>query len=231
MIKVKEFLDTKGSSAHDRFQQWRTRHQDGVFLTLNTRTQANLHGARCTHLGSGPPYFSSTDGHGSLTSTRKLCASDPELLAWAVKNGVTVNRCQQCDRAGFLGAIPPPHPPPGRPDAADRPEELIGIEGALLRRLTIHRRREWKLRKAKIAEALTKGRLRCGVPGCRFDFERTYGALGRGYAQVHHVRPLSDRDENSRIKLSDLAVVCANCHAMIHRGGKCRKMDRLITNT
>jgi len=51
---ITEFLDTEGASAHDRFQAWRTKHQDGVFLTLETRTRANLHGARCTHLGSGP---------------------------------------------------------------------------------------------------------------------------------------------------------------------------------
>ena len=26
------------------------------------------------------------------------------------------------------------------------------------------------------------------------------------------------------VKLKDLAVVCANCHAMIHIGGKCRPL-------
>ncbi len=107
----------------------------------------------------------------------------------------------------------------------------MGLEGAALRRLTIHRRREWKLREAKIAEALKRGRLRCDVPGCRFDFEKTYGSLGRGYAQVHHLRQLSDRDEDTPTSLADLAVVCANCHAMIHRGGKNRQIDALITKT
>jgi 5-methylcytosine-specific restriction protein A len=83
--------------------------------------------------------------------------------------------------------------------------------------LTIHRRREWKLREAKIAEALKL-----------FDFERTYGTLGRGYAQVHHLRRLADRGEDTTTALADLAVVCANCHVMIHRGGKNRQINRLV---
>lgn len=104
-------------------------------------------------------------------------------------------------------------------------------EGAPSLRLTIHRRRERKLREAKIADAIKRGRLRCEVPGCQFDFERTYGTLGRGYAQVHHILPLADRGEDTPTALADLAVVCANCHVMNHRDGESRQIDRLITNT
>ena len=43
---------------------------------------------------------------GSLTSKRKLCGPASELLAWAVKNGITVGRCQQCVRDGFVAAGP-----------------------------------------------------------------------------------------------------------------------------
>ena len=78
MIKV--FANSDEASAHDKFQAWRAEHQDGVFLTLQTQTRANLHGARCLHLGS-PPYFSSNAGFGSLTSTKKVCAPQSELLA------------------------------------------------------------------------------------------------------------------------------------------------------
>jgi predicted HNH restriction endonuclease len=39
---------------------------------------------------------------------------------------------------------------------------------------------------------------------------------------------LSARDKDEPTALVDLAVVCANCHAMIHRGGKNRKLSRLI---
>lgn len=102
---VAEFRDTEGASDHDRFQAWRTEHQDGVFLTLETETRGNLHGARCGHLGSGPPYFLSDAGRGSLTSKAKICASQLELIDWAAKNGVDVNGCKHCLRDGLVGAV------------------------------------------------------------------------------------------------------------------------------
>jgi len=108
-------------------------------------------------------------------------------------------------------------------------EEYVGLEGAALRRMTVHRKRETKLRLAKIADSIRRnGRLYCEVKGCAFDFERTYGEVGRGYAHVHHLLPLSDGDENRITHLTDLAVICANCHAMVHRGGVCRPLASLL---
>jgi predicted HNH restriction endonuclease len=104
------------------------------------------------------------------------------------------------------------------------------MEGAERMALVRHRKREQTLRVAKVVAAKQSGngRLKCEVPGCGFDFEAVYGELGRDYAQVHHLNPLGDRTTPSQTKLADLAVVCANCHAMIHRGGKCRPLDKLI---
>jgi len=94
-----EFFDTASRSAHDRFQQWRTTHQDGTFLTLLSRARARLHGTRCQHLGSGPPYFQLEDGFGSLTAVRKVCATtEDELVSWANENGVEVQPCRHCIR-------------------------------------------------------------------------------------------------------------------------------------
>jgi predicted HNH restriction endonuclease len=109
-------------------------------------------------------------------------------------------------------------------------KELAAMEGAERIALVRHRRREQSLRDAKIAatKKLGNGRLKCEVPRCGFDFEVVYGELGRDYAQVHHLKPLGDRTKPSQTKLDDLAIVCANCHAMIHRGGKCRSLDKLI---
>lgn len=114
--------------------------------------------------------------------------------------------------------------------ASDVPEELVGLEGASLQRMVAHRRRERRLREAKIAQALKRaeGKLRCEVPGCDFDFERVYGSLGAGYAQVHHLDTLSKRSGPSRTSLDRLAIVCANCHAMIHRHGQNRSLKLLI---
>jgi 5-methylcytosine-specific restriction enzyme A len=117
-------------------------------------------------------------------------------------------------------------------DVADT-KKLAAIEGALIRRLTVHRHRESALRLAKL-EAARKadpdGRLVCQVPGCGFDFdfEAKYGPIGVGYAEVHHLTPLASFSEESTTTLHDLAVVCSNCHRMIHRGGDCRDIETLL---
>lgn len=57
---------------------------------------------------------------------------------------------------------------------------------------------------------------------CRFDFERTYGSLGHEFIEAHHLVPISQLPLNQVTQLSpkdDFAVVCANCHRMIHRKG------------
>lgn len=115
----------------------------------------------------------------------------------------------------------------------DRPElmadELVGLEGEIMERLVRHRKREQRLREAKLRAVLAEtGRLRCEVPGCGFDFFEVYGEPGREFAHVHHRAQLADRDEPSETTLDDLAVVCANCHAIIHRGGQCRPLEGLI---
>lgn len=101
-------------------------------------------------------------------------------------------------------------------------------EGAAHHRYIVHRHRERRLRKAKIAEVLKrKGRLACEVPGCEFDFKESYGDLGNGFAHVHHKIPLSSLKSVRNTKLDDLAIVCANCHAMIHVGGESRELDEV----
>jgi 5-methylcytosine-specific restriction protein A len=108
--------------------------------------------------------------------------------------------------------------------------EAAGFEGAMRKRFVLHRRREGKMRRAKIEEAIAiYGMLICEVPKCGFDFEKRYGKLGEGYAQVHHLIPLKKAPPAGRpVKLGDLAIVCANCHVMIHAGGECRPLAGLI---
>lgn len=104
-------------------------------------------------------------------------------------------------------------------------------EGRIHKRLSIHRSREQSLRAAKLEAAIAQssdGRLHCEVPGCGFDFEAIYGELGAGFAEVHHLRALAEMDGPVETTLADLAVVCANCHRMIHLGGACRQLKSLI---
>ncbi len=53
---------------------------------------------------------------------------------------------------------------------------------------------------------------------CGFDFEKKYGEIGEGFIHVHHIKPLSEIDEEYKVNpIQDLRPVCPNCHAMIHK--------------
>ncbi|MFI5819117.1 HNH endonuclease [Streptomyces rishiriensis] len=89
------------------------------------------------------------------------------------------------------------------------------LEGRLLTRWALFHERSPKLRDQKIAQVRRGGGpLRCEV--CGFDFARTYGDLGEGYIEVHHVTPLHVSGTRET-RLDDLACVCANCHRMCHK--------------
>jgi len=94
----------------------------------------------------------------------------------------------------------------------DEPEDGGVLEGRIL--LGLHRRRERQSAAKKKQQVLKlKGALACEA--CGFDFAVIYGALGTGFAECHHTLPLT---EGARLtRLEDLAIVCANCHRMLHR--------------
>jgi hypothetical protein len=65
---------------------------------------------------------------------------------------------------------------------------------------------------------------------CKFDFEAVYGRPGHEFIECHHLRPLADNEERETT-VNDVAVVCSNCHRMIHRNGELRsiaEMKRLL---
>ena len=69
-------------------------------------------------------------------------------------------------------------------------------------------------RDPKVRRIFLKGKkLKCEV--CGFDFEAVYGALGRGYIEVHHKKPVSEGVRMTDLD-RDLAMLCSNCHRMIH---------------
>ncbi len=94
--------------------------------------------------------------------------------------------------------------------------EAAAMEGRLLAARHFRRERDPRLRRKKMDESRKKGLpIACEV--CSFDFGLTYGERGSDYIEVHHVLPLHISGE-VRTKLSDLVMLCANCHRMIHRG-------------
>lgn len=55
---------------------------------------------------------------------------------------------------------------------------------------------------------------------CEFDFESFYGERGKGYIHVHHNKPVSETGPTRINPHTDMSVLCANCHAMVHRRKK-----------
>lgn len=93
-------------------------------------------------------------------------------------------------------------------------DEDGAIEGRILTR--VHRARE---RNQAMVQKRKKQRVeQCGVLSCEvcnFDFASIYGERGEGFAECHHKVPLSESGE-TKTRIEDLAVLCANCHRMIH---------------
>lgn len=56
---------------------------------------------------------------------------------------------------------------------------------------------------------------RCEV--CGMSFEEVYGDIGRRHIIAHHIIPIGTRRTASRTTLHDIALVCANCHDMLHK--------------
>ncbi|MBX9706657.1 MAG: HNH endonuclease [Caulobacteraceae bacterium] len=61
---------------------------------------------------------------------------------------------------------------------------------------------------------------------CGFDFEATFGELGRGFIEAHHVEPLGETGASFR-HVEDLLPVCSNCHRMLHRRWPALRPDEL----
>jgi 5-methylcytosine-specific restriction enzyme A len=111
-------------------------------------------------------------------------------------------------------------------EATEDLDEEDAPEGMLLTCRHRVRERNRKLVARMKADAIDQnGRLVCVT--CGFDFAATYGPRGQGYIECHHVVPLRDLSPGSRTKLSDLALLCANCHRMIHSRSPWLTVDQL----
>ena len=97
---------------------------------------------------------------------------------------------------------------------ADAAPTISAVEGS--ERLRIHKQRERSgtLRRQKIDDVLNRtGKLECEC--CGRDAESIYGPIGRGYCEVHHLDLIAQGER--RTELTDLAIVCACCHRILHR--------------
>ncbi|KQX45861.1 HNH endonuclease [Paenibacillus sp. Root444D2] len=71
-----------------------------------------------------------------------------------------------------------------------------------------------RLAKQKFKEE-HNGQLFCEI--CKFNFVDFYGEIGEDFIEGHHTIPVSELQEGQKTKVEDIAVVCSNCHRMLHK--------------
>lgn len=99
-------------------------------------------------------------------------------------------------------------------------------EGKIVERIHKARERNPKvIVKAKEVHRARTGTLTCQA--CGFDFEKTYGKVGKDFIECHHIVPVSEMAEGQLTRVEDIALLCANCHRMIHKKRPWLSMSKL----
>jgi len=76
------------------------------------------------------------------------------------------------------------------------------------------------LRKTAIEHFTKNDDILCDA--CKFSYNKFYGEIGKGYIEIHHIKPIFKYEDEELGKTIDNALnnvvpVCSNCHRMIHR--------------
>ena len=113
------------------------------------------------------------------------------------------------------------------PENVDEYFEPTAVEGeGKLARHLRYERDSGLIRKLKLAALKTNPMLYCEV--CGFSFVEMYGELGYGFVEAHHKQPLSKTKSTITTK-SNIALLCSNCHRMIHKGMSQLENDNIMT--
>lgn len=135
-------------------------------------------------------------------------AIDAYIRFYANKLGVDLSSIQTPDNN--------PDDNPGTDD-----EERQMVEGRLTEAKILRRQRN---RSARL-KCLEDSGYTCYV--CGFNFEKTYGNIGKNFLEVHHKKPLATYDDEHPIPQSELVALCSNCHSMVHRKREVMDVDEL----
>ena len=100
-------------------------------------------------------------------------------------------------------------------EAIDENEESTFPEGRILYRKHRARERDSKIaRLAKNRRLQQTGTLACDA--CGFTFSKIYGDWGVGFIGGHHTIPISKLAGRRKTYINEIALVCPNCHRMVH---------------
>jgi 5-methylcytosine-specific restriction protein A len=97
-------------------------------------------------------------------------------------------------------------------------EDWEAPEGEVLVREHRVRERDSTLVARRKASARRSDSYACEV--CGFDRKKRHAPLSDAAIECHHRVPLAQLRPGQRTRLSDLALVCASCHRMLHGAGR-----------
>jgi 5-methylcytosine-specific restriction protein A len=201
LIRLHGILGTKGKST--------LRNTNGVYMKLMNfrRLDPEVTATGRTGLRSG------SDLEAEIW--QEFSSDLPRLHRVAEAIARTIRETVAGDARGGIAA--------GQEEISDDEE---GAEGRLLTRAHRFRERDRKLVAKKKDQVFKRhGRLVCEV--CAFNFQDRYGLHGAGFIECHHTKPLETLNAGSTTKLADLALLCANCHRMIHARRPWLSLDQL----
>jgi 5-methylcytosine-specific restriction protein A len=176
------------SISDDRYENFR--NPNGVYMKLMNFRRFD------------PAYKGTGLAHGNKDEevVWNLYASNPTLLASLAQNIKKLSTAES--------AIDPQ-------SIAEIDEEEADEGSVMTRTHRVRERNRSLIQKKKDHHFSNHGNLSCEC--CGFDFGERYGSHGDGFIECHHTKPVSELATGEKTKISDLALLCSNCHRMIHR--------------
>ncbi|WP_422361149.1 MrcB family domain-containing protein [Reichenbachiella sp.] len=88
----------------------------------------------------------------------------------------------------------------------------IGFE---IKKLRLH----WRVERSSTLAKKVKKSKGYNCEACGLNFMSIYGEIGKDFIEAHHLTPISELDlGNIPLNIeTDFAVLCSNCHSMIHK--------------
>lgn len=110
-----------------------------------------------------------------------------------------------------------PHRPTGSSKSEVLNNDPFAYEGE--RKVELHKsiERDRTLRNKKLTSFLEEHeKLFCEL--CNFNFLENYPFLTTDIIEVHHIIPLATLTKGTIVNLTDLMLLCSNCHFAVHQG-------------
>lgn len=94
-------------------------------------------------------------------------------------------------------------------------DDVEYVEGDLKYKAHRHRERSRKIRKDLLKKRSQENSLHCDL--CTYDAKNMPENIREAAFEAHHIEPLEGTKKKRKTKLSDMSLMCATCHRLLHR--------------